>query len=228
MKAPSKKPTFWMDTKWCHMYNQSHAELHDTPDIRWMKMLTAYLPECGIQLPQNPKVLNIGCGNSVKWNYLGVALYLGNQGLGIPHYFGVDIKEEAFTDAKRELGSLVNFVVCDAQNLTDFLTGTYHLAIFEHPNLTTSPDGPKIWRKIFQETSKLLDEDGGLILTSFWVNDHIPAQVALERTRYHIVYNGRNRFPGKKFDTASNGESLEHDKFIIIAKKALSCKILAL
>jgi SAM-dependent methyltransferase len=202
--------------------NESHKEMKDTPDIRWMKMLMAYLPENGIQLPQNPNVLNIGCGNSVKWNYLGVTLYLGQEGLGTPHYVGVDLNEEAFADAKRALGELVHFLVCDAQNLTDFLKETYHLVVFEHPNLTTSPDGPKIWRKIFQETAKLLHADGGLILTSFWLNDHIPAQVALERTQYHIMYNGRNSFPGKRFDTATDGEFLEHDKFIIIAKKALS------
>jgi hypothetical protein len=203
------------------MDNESQDEIKDTPDIRWMKMLMAYLPECGIQLPQNPNVLNVGCGNSVKWNYLGVTLYLAHQGLGAPHYVGVDLKEEAFADAKKALGSLVTFVACDACKLTDFLAGTYQLAVFEHPNLTTSPDGPKIWGKIFQETAKLLDEDGSLILTSFWLNDHIPAQVALERNQYRILHNGTNRFPGRKFDTASNGESLEHDKFIIIAKKAL-------
>ncbi len=195
-----------------------------TPDKRWVKMLTEYLPSYHIGLSENPNVLNIGCGNNVKWNYLGVTIYLSNQGLGVPNYVGVDLKEETFADAKKTLAGLVNFVAGDAQHLTHFLKGTYQLAVFEHPNLSTSPDGPKIWGKIFRETAKLLDPNGCLILTSFWLNDHIPAQVAIERAQYHIVYNGRNKFPGKRFDTAGNGESLKFYKYIIVAKRQSSAE----
>jgi SAM-dependent methyltransferase len=155
----------------------------------------------------------------VKWNYLGVTLHLANQGLGMPNYVGVDKEEEAFAEAKEALDGLVKFVVGDAQNLTNFLTGAYQLAIFEHPNLTTSPEGPKVWQRIFRETAKLLDVTGAVILTSFWLNDHLPAQGALERAGYDIVYNGRNKFPGKRFDTADNGEPLEFHKYIILGKK---------
>lgn len=190
-----------------------------TSDMRWMKMLIEYLPKYDIRLPESPGILNIGCGNRIKWNYLGVTLYLISQGLGVPHYVGVDLEEDAFAEAKNVLGELVKFVACDAQHLTDFVTGTYQLAVFEHPNLSTSRDGPKIWQKIFQETAKLLDRNGGVILTSFWLNDHIPAQVALERAGYHIFHSGRNKFPGKNFDTSSHGECLRYDKYIIVAKR---------
>jgi SAM-dependent methyltransferase len=201
------------------MNPQSHFETGYTPEIRWVKMLSEYLPKCGITLCENPRVLNVGCGNNVKWNYLGVTLYLADQGLGMPNYVGVDMEEEAFAEAKEVLDGLVNFVAADAENLTDFLAGAYQLAIFEHPNLATSPEGPKVWQKILQETAKLLDVNGAIILTSFWLNDHMPAQVAVERAGYDIVYNGRNKYPGKRFDTADNGEPLEFDKYIIVARK---------
>ncbi len=201
------------------MNPQSHVETGYTPEIRWVKMLSEYLPKCHVTLCENPSVLNIGCGNNVKWNYLGVALYLASQGLGLPNYVGVDIKEEAFAEAKETMGGLVSFVVGDAQDLTGSLTGTYQLAIFEHPNFATSPDGPKVWQRILQETAKLLDANGAIILTSFWLNDHLPAQVAVERAGYDVVYNGRNKFPGKRFDRAESGESLEFDKYIIVARK---------
>jgi hypothetical protein len=204
------------------MNPESHFETGYTPEIRWVKMLSEYLPKCNITLCENPSVLNIGCGNNVKWNYLGVTLYLANQGLGMPNYVGVDVEEEAFAKAKEALDGLVNFVAGDAQNLTDFMTGAYQLAIFEHPNLATSPDGPKVWQRIFRETAKLLDVNGAVVLTSFWLNDHIPAQGAFERAGYEMVYNGRNRFPGKRFDTADDGEPLEFDKYIIVAKKSSS------
>jgi SAM-dependent methyltransferase len=208
--------TLWKDH---NMGKESQLETQDTPEKRWVKMLAEYLPKYNIRLSENANVLNIGCGNSVKWNYLGVTLYLASQGLGMPNYVGVDLSEEAFAEAKSVLGGLVDFVVGDAQNLTGFLTGRYQLVVFEHPSLTTSPDGPKIWQKIFQETANFLDMNGGIILTSFWLNDHIPAQVGLERARFKVLFSGRNKFPGKTFDTASNGESLVFDKYIIIAKR---------
>lgn len=192
------------------------------PDQRWARMLQEYLPKGNITIPQNPRILNIGCGNNVTWNYLGMALYLAHQGLGVPRYVGVDIKEEAFADAREKLGGLVEFVVGDARHLTDFLSGCYHLAVFEHPNLSTSPEGPRIWQEIFAETGRLLHRKGGVILTSFWLNDHIPAQVAMERAGYHIRYSGTNRFPGKRFDKGKNGELLRFDKYITIAAAPVS------
>ena len=203
------------------MKPESHVKNRNTPEIRWVKMLGEYLPNCGFTLCKNPGVLNIGCGNNVKWNYLGVTLYLANQGLGVPNYVGVDVEEEVFAEAKEALDGLVNFVAGDAQNLTDFVSGAYQLAIFEHPNFTTSPDRPKVWQRIFRETAKLLDVNGAVVLTSFWLNDHIPAQKSLERAGYDIVHNGRNRFPGKNFDTADNGEPLQFDKYIIVARKGV-------
>lgn len=193
-----------------------------TPDKRWVRMLTEYFLEYDIRLPVNPHVLNIGCGNNVKWNYLAVAFYLANQGLGLPYYVAVDQKEEAFANAKEILDGVIRFVACDARNLTDFLKDTFQLVVFEHPNLTTARDGPKIWRKIFQETANVMDEKGTAIVTSFWLNDHVPAQAAMERAAYDITYSGRNRYPGKTYDTASNGESLQFDKYIIIAKRCPS------
>lgn len=188
-------------------------------DKRWMMMFAEYLPRCHIRLPENPNILNVGCGNSVKWNYLGAVLYLAREGLGYPNYVAVDLSEEAFAEARKALGGVVHFVAGDARNLTGILTGTYRLAIFEHPNLSTSREGPRIWQKVFEETRKLLDADGAIVLTSFWLNDHIPAQFALVRAGYEIAHSGTNKFPGKRFDTSSSGEALEFDKYIIVAKK---------
>jgi SAM-dependent methyltransferase len=185
-------------------------------------MFQEYLPKYGILLPENPNVLNIGCGNSVTWNYLALTFYLASQGLGMPNYVGVDVEEAAFADAKKALNGLVQFVSGDAQHLTDFVTGRYELVVVEHPNLTTSPEGPRIWRRVFEETAEVLNEDGGLILTSFWLNDHIPAQVALERARFRVLFSGRNKYPGKTFDRAANDEALAFDKYVLIAKKGSS------
>ena len=190
----------------------------DSPDERWVDILSEYLPKCGIRLLENPNILNIGCGKNVKWNYLAVAIYVARQGLGIPFYVGVDLKKEPLGQAKRALGELVSLVAGDARNLTRFLRGTYQLAVFEHPNISTSPEGPKTWRRVFRETARLLDGSGGIILTSFWLNDIIPAKMALERTRYHILYSGGNKFPGKQFNTGRDGEPLRFDQYIIVAK----------
>ena len=112
-----------------------------TPDRRWVRMLREYLPEGDIPLPQNPRILNIGCGNNVTWNYLGMVLFLAQEGLGAPRYVGVDIKEEAIAHARKKLEGLVDFVVGDARHLTRFLSGPFHLAVFEHPNLKGPESG---------------------------------------------------------------------------------------
>lgn len=203
-----------------NMNDEAQPESKESPDQRWVMMLKEYLPKYGISLPENPNVLSIGCGNSVKWNYLAVAFYLASQDLGMPHYVGLDVQEGAFADAKKALDGLVHFVSGDARQLTDLVAGKYQLVVVEHPNLTTSPQGPKIWRKIFEQTAEVLDDRGGVILTSFWLNDHLPAQVALERAGFRILFSGRNSYSGREFDRASDGEALKFDKYLIIARKA--------
>lgn len=197
------------------------ASEHWTPDRRWTAMLAENLGRHKIYPPESPGVLNIGCGNNVKWNYLGVSGYLLGRGLGLPHYVGVDLSEEAFDQAKETLAGLVHFIVGDARQLTRFLEGPFHLIIVEHPNLTTSPEGPKIWRQVFEEAAALLAQEGALILTSFWLNDHIPAQVALKKAGYRILFSGKNRYPGRSFDTLDTGETLHVDKYVLIAMKRL-------
>ncbi|MBW2030685.1 MAG: hypothetical protein JRH06_07020 [Deltaproteobacteria bacterium] len=195
------------------------TDLENTPDRRWANTLTEYLARYNITLGENPRILNIGCGKNVTWNFLGVLFYLASHDLGFPDYVGVDVTEEAFGDGKRALGDLVTFVPCDARDLGNHVKGPFHLVIIEHPNLSTSPEGPRIWGKIFQEAGELLDDNGVLILTSFWLNDHIPAQIALERCHYRILYSGRNQFPGRRFDTSSSGEPLVMEKYILLARK---------
>ncbi|MEJ2723237.1 MAG: class I SAM-dependent methyltransferase [Deltaproteobacteria bacterium] len=204
------------------MVEPTQSEAKDKPDERWVMMLKEYLLPYGIRLTENPNILNIGCGNSVTWNYLALTFYLADLDLGKPNYTGIDVEEAAFDEAKKALEGLVHFVRGDAQHLMDLVTGPYELIVVEHPNLTTSRQGPKIWRRIFEETAKVLDDDGGLILTSFWLNDHIPAQVALGRAGFRVLFSGRNKYPGKTFDRAQNGERLAFDKYVLIAKKGNS------
>lgn len=181
-------------------------------------MLGEYLPKHGIRLPERPGVLNLGCGQNVTWNYLGVTGYVLGEGLGLPRYVGVDINPEALREGRETLAGLVHFVEADARHLADCVTETVHLVVVEHPNLSTAPDGPKVWRRIFEQAAVLLDRRGALVLTSFWLNDHIPAQVALERAGYRILQSGKNAYPGKTFDTLDTGETLEIDKYVLIAK----------
>ncbi len=191
----------------------------ESPDKRWARILAEYLGKFRIELPRFPLVLDVGCGNAAVWNYLGVAEYLKDKGLGMPHYIAVDKEEAAFQKAKSQLGELVTFLACDAQTLSDYVKGSFHLALCTHPDLTTSPQGPKMWQRVFTEVAGLLDPRGCLVVTSFWVQDHIPLQVAVDRAGLRILYSGTNRFPGRIFDRASDGEPLQYDKYILLARK---------
>ncbi len=193
--------------------------MNDTPDIRWSKILAEYLGEYSVELPLNPKVLNVGCGRNVVWNFLGTVSFSLQSGLGLPRYLGVDIDKECLIKAKRQLGDSVNLIAADARHMSYLLRTSFQLVIFEHPDFSTSRERPKVWRAIFKETFRILDNNGAVILTSFWVNDHIPAQMALERANFRILYSGSNCFPGKEFDKSDRGEPLVYDKYILIAQK---------
>ena len=199
--------------------NSSHL---NSPDQRWTMILNKYLGKLGIELPQFPTVVDVGCGNNATWNYLALVEYLRIKNLGVPKFVGVDINEEAFSKARETLADLAQFVACDATHLTRYVEGPAHLVLCQHPPLTISKDGPRIWRAVFQEIAKLLDPQGCLLLTSFWLNDHIPASVSVKRAGLDVVHNGSNEFPGKVFDQSDSGEQLQYDKYILIARRARS------
>ena len=193
----------------------------ESPDKRWAKILAEYLDRFKIKLPKFPLALDVGCGNAAVWNYLGLVHYLQSRDLGVPHYVAVDKDEKAFQRAKAQLGDLITFLACDARQLDQHIHGRFSLAVSTHPELTTSPEGPRIWREIFSQIAGLLAPRGCLIVTSFWLQDHIPAQVAVGQAGFQILYSGTNRYPGKRFDTASNGEQLQYDKYILIGRRRL-------
>lgn len=190
-----------------------------SPGVRWFNILAEYLPKGGVRLSENPRIINIGCGNRVVWNFFGVCLFLESAGLGLPRYTGVDILPENFAHAKERLNKRVDFIVADAQTLSKQVNGPFDLAVIQHPDISVSPEAPRKWRNIFYETYQLLSENGALILTTFWLNDHLPAQLALQRTGFTISHSQPNQFPGQQFDTSSKGEPLIMDKYILLATK---------
>jgi len=199
-----------------------HTANHGTPDRRWSKILGEYLSRFGIVVPESPAVLDIGCGNNAIWNYLALISYLSERALGFPQYVGVDMYEEAFSKAREGLEGLATFIACDARELSRHVEGPFHLILCQHPPLTTSKEGPRIWQAVFEEAARVLDPEGCFVLTSFWVNDHIPAQVAVQKAGLEILYSGKNAYPGKIFDKGSDGEDLQYDKYILLARKPRS------
>ena len=191
----------------------------NTPDQRWMRILDRYLGDLGIELPQFPCVLDVGCGNNATWNYLALIGYLGAKNLGVPRFVGVDLNEEAFAKAREALKGLAQFVKCDARDIAKYVEEPVHLVLCQHPPLTISRDGPKKWKAIFAEIGKLLAPQGCMVLTSFWIKDHIPAQVAVKKAGLDILFSGKNIFPGKVFDRSEDGEQLQYDKYILLARR---------
>ena len=198
------------------------TNIPNTPDQRWILILDKFLGDFGIELPEFPSVLDIGCGNNATWNYLALVGYLCPKSLGVPKYTGIDLSEEAFAKAKEALKGLAHFISCDARQLERHVDGPFHLIFCQHPPLTISRDGPKIWKAIFEQVAGLLDPQGCMILTSFWLNDHIPAQMSVKKAGLDILHSGKNPFPGRIFDRSEDGEEFQYDKYILLARRARS------
>ncbi|RLB37775.1 MAG: hypothetical protein DRH12_13855 [Deltaproteobacteria bacterium] len=196
--------------------------IFSSPDQRWIRILDKYLGEFGIALPEFPSVLDVACGNNATWNYLALVGYLGSKNLGVPRYVAIDVSEEAFAKAKEALQGLAHFISCDARDMRRYVEGPFHLVLCQHPPLTISKKGPKIWEEIFEEVSLILDPQGCMVLTSFWLNDHIPAQICVKKAGLEILYSGKNAFGGKIFDRSEDGEELRYDKYVLVARKARS------
>jgi SAM-dependent methyltransferase len=188
----------------------SYAE---TPvDLKRLKSaLREALAMAGHRPPEEAhrRVLNLACGRADETGTLAEILGEGASSLEI---VCSDLRrreiEEARTRWAQPRGGAIDtrFVAEDATKLFDrhALPENFDVAVLRHQNFW---NGPELWSEIFDKALHRLEEDGILLITSYFDLEHDLACEALDRLGARLVADRRNvasreldDAPGKSVD----------------------------
>lgn len=164
-------------------------------------------------------LLNVACGRGDETGVL--AKVLGSQAQAA-HLQGLDIRAAQIDQAnalwKKELSKMAgnltaDFITHRGDRLCDLSEiGTPDLAFLRHQNFWN--DRP-VWTKIFDQTLERLDEDGLLVITSYFDREHDLAVEALKKLG--AIQVGSLANPHSRALSDAPGKSV--DKHLAVFKK---------
>lgn len=152
------------------------------------------------------RILNLACGRCDE----AEALVTVGQELAGTHQvemIGADIRIREILQARENHANLpAKFLIEDATQISRHkeLGEDFNLVFLRHQNFW---HGQEVWKKIFDQGIARLDENGLLVITSYFDVEHKLALKALEAAGMEVVSNKRNRAsraladaPGKSVD----------------------------
>ena len=161
-------------------------------------------------------LLNLACG---RGDETGVLAKLLSEKSKSSHLQGLDIRaaeiDQANSRWKRELDpkATADFITHRGDRLLDLAEiGTPDIAFLRHQNYWN--DKP-VWTKIFAQALERLDEDGHLVITSYFDKEHELATAALENLG--AIQVGAIENPNSRALADAPGKSV--DKHLAIFKK---------
>jgi SAM-dependent methyltransferase len=161
-------------------------------------------------------LLNLACG---RGDETGVLAKLLSEKSKSSHLQGLDIRaaeiDQANSRWKRELDSkaTADFITHRGDRLLDLAgIGTPDIAFLRHQNYWN--DKP-VWTKIFAQALERLDEDGHLVITSYFDKEHELATAALKNLG--AIQVGAIENPNSRALADAPGKSV--DKHLAIFKK---------
>ncbi|MGB1873940.1 MAG: methyltransferase domain-containing protein [Akkermansiaceae bacterium] len=193
------------------MASFSHA--HTDEDLKRLKeLLTHTLKKSGISMPgageSGLELLNLACGRADETAVL--ADVFGKKADSI-HLTGIDIRDREIGEARERWQELAgsasaDFLVQDASQLSQLneLCKRFDVAFMRHQNFW---NGDMTWTKIYDEALHRLDENGLLVITSYFDREHRLALEAIQGLGAELVCSERNQHsrvltdaPGKSVD----------------------------
>jgi len=178
------------------MADFSHAHT-DKDLIRLRQFLKETLKKSGAHIPGNPsknkQLLNLACGRADETKVL--ADVFGHEAESI-HLTGIDIRTREIGEAKerwskRSEKASADFHVQDASQLGQLkeLDHQFDVAFMRHQNFW---NGDTTWTKIYDQALHRLDEDGLLVITSYFDREHRLALDAIQGLGAELVCSERN------------------------------------
>lgn len=171
---------------------------HTDKDLKRLRQfLKETLQKPAVSMPKNPagevQLLNLACGRADETQIL--ADVFGENANSI-HLTGIDIRDREIGEAKERWEKLSNqasadFFVQDASQLAQLkqLEKKFDVAFMRHQNFW---NGDKTWTKIYDEALHRLDDDGLLVITSYFDREHRLALDAIQALGAELVCSERN------------------------------------
>jgi hypothetical protein len=150
------------------------------------------------------RILNLACGRCDEAETL-VRFAKAQTSSGV-HLTGADIRIREIRQA-RELHSHLpaEFLIEDATKISHHkeLGDDFNIVMLRHQNYW---NGPELWKRIFEEGLAKVDENGLIVITSYFDQEHLLALETLQKLGAEIVTNRSNpnarklSTPGKSVD----------------------------
>ena len=148
-------------------------------------------------MPENTsesrQLLNLACGRADETKVL--ADVFGHDADSI-HLTGIDIRTREIGEARERWSKLsdnasAEFLVQDASQLAQLkqLDHQFDVAFMRHQNFW---NGDTTWTKIYDEALHRLDDDGLLVITSYFDREHRLALEAIQGLGAELVCSERN------------------------------------
>jgi hypothetical protein len=150
------------------------------------------------------RILNLACGACDEAEAL--VRFAQSQTAGDVRLVGADIRIREILQARQEHAHLpAEFLLEDATKLKGHkqLGDDFKMVLLRHQNYW---HGPETWKRIFEEGLARLDENGLLVITSYFDREHQLAMDALQKLGAELVVTRKNdasrklKSPGKSVD----------------------------
>ena len=194
--------------------SSSFANQHTHRDLARLKeFLDETLRKSALSLPSSAtkgslELLNLACGRADETAVLADVFGGNAESL---HMTGLDIRAREIGEANDRWKQLAentttDFLVQDASKLSDLheLSDDFDIAFMRHQNFW---NGDTTWSKIYDQALQRLDEDGLLVITSYFDREHQLALDAIQGLGAELVVTERNEHsrvlhdaPGKSVD----------------------------
>ncbi len=171
----------------------------------YRKMLKTYVPMTGFKVPENPRILNLGCG--LCHEAIVLSGYFGGKPFGFDSkdvfVVGIDINEKKIEGARKSYSSIefedgkikyhprenYQFICGDAIRLRDLVDGEFDIVVARHPNLIDQKD---VWIMIFEEANMMTKDKGLFIGSSFTDFEHAYLRECISDAEYFQCLDVKN------------------------------------
>ena len=190
----------------------------NTDLTRLKQLLEESMSKAGVDVPEQSRLLNLACGRADESAVL--ADVFGKNGI---HLTGMDIRDREIGEAQERWEkhlpkhASAEFLVQDCSKLNDHsgLSENFDIAFMRHQNFW---NGDTTWCKIYDEALHRLDENGHLVITSYFDREHALALEAIQNLGAELVLTEQNCHSRNIYDVPP-GVQKSVDRHIAIFKK---------